>query len=418
MTTTDFSSIFEATLGINDVRVNTRQNSTTIGADAESRFFQGVLQREYRLVDIPLVYHVLPQQGVGALLLRKNSTIGRSGPFMMDAQRDYATAMTNKLFNVYDKTSKQSVQFASFVTNQTIIHRNFTSIKDCSQLSADDHSTIITAADDWQFKMHVIVCEFAKISGIATLPGGIGVNSPAHNMVKVDFRALACYDDAGNFLCDLSEAGKKLSHVRWWRNRSVVVAHEIGHLFGLLHTFSFGCAKLISIPDLPAQSSSGTLGCPGLLPYDKDRNLFQFSQRKQVNIGNSSESCRGGQNVCGSTCASCCTPDDGKSKCTTTLPNAESVSEDMVSYPDCCRDNTPINSCKLRRGIDPLNNVMSYSPDYCMHEFTTGQMTRMMAQIRQYKDYIYCNYGTLVENDKCQSVSCVTTATSPNCVRS
>lgn len=194
-----------------------------------------------------------------------------------------------------------------------------------------------------------------------------------------------------------------------------MVAHEIGHLFGLQHTFNEDgtCSAPNSIPDLPRQSKPNflTFGCPGLLPYDKDRNLFRFFKRKSVNRSTCDIRCS--NNICGTTCAACCQSTGGS--WLTLLPDSQSVSEDMISSPDCCIDNTPLNSCRFRRGIDPLNNVMSYVPDFGIYEFTIGQMARMMSQIQQYKTYVYCKYGTRVDASICQNVPCASFATGINC---
>jgi Pregnancy-associated plasma protein-A len=369
----------------------------------------------FRLVNIPLVYHILPNQDNG----------GSSSPSMTDAQRDFATQMTNKSYNIYDKKSKKSVQFASFVTDQTITHDDFVSKTDCQSLSSSDWSSIVTKADDWQFKMHVVICELGRISGFASFPRTFPATDPEHNLVRVDYRALACFDDDGNFLCDLTN-GQQVSHTRWWRTRSNTIAHEIGHIFGLFHTFQGSCLFNDRVPDTPAQAntknSAGNpivpLGCPGLLPYDKDRSLFQVVKRKDINSGGNAETCGSVDDVCGSTCAACCTPEAGNIECArflTGTPGPESISQDMVTFPDCCPDNTPSDTCKFRAGIDPLNNIMSYSPDFCSFEFTPGQMARMMAQTHKYKTYIYCNYSNIRDVVKCNNVPCFSNATSPNC---
>jgi hypothetical protein len=56
------------------------------------------------------------------------------------------------------------------------------------------------------------------------------------------------------------------------------------------------------------------------------------------------------------------------------------------------------------------------SPDYCVFDFTPGQMVRMIAEVKQEKDYIYCNYANIKDDTKCASIPCASTATSPNCV--
>ena len=55
------------------------------------------------------------------------------------------------------------------------------------------------------------------------------------------------------------------------------------------------------------------------------------------------------------------------------------------------------------------------SPDFCIYELTPGQMARMIAQVKQEKDYIYCNYANILDTTKCASIPCTSTATSPNC---
>lgn len=362
-------------------------------------------RQSFRLVDVPLVYHVLPNQGSGA-----------RRPSMTNDQREQATTSTTKLFEIYDKGSKESVQFVSFVTNETVVHNDFNTTKDCISLSPSEIGSIVKRATDWQFKMHVIVCEFKQVSGVATLPLQFRATHPSHNLLRVDHRTMACFDDEGKFLCDLTN-GQQVSHNRWWRTRSVSIAHELGHLFGLVHTFSGGCISLDRIPDTPPESGRTPRGCPGLLPYDKDRNLFRSADRLSFNGGADSNTChsRVSEDICGTTCAACCQPDQGSKSCSFDLPSGESITEEMVASPVCCNDTKPINTCRLRRGIDPLNNVMSYSPDFCTYEFTPGQMARMMAQTRKFKPYIYCNFADRIDNDRCRNIPCFSGATSPNC---
>jgi hypothetical protein len=40
----------------------------------------------------------------------------------------------------------------------------------------------------------------------------------------------------------------------------------------------------------------------------------------------------------------------------------------------------PLDTCPLRPGIDPRNNVMSFSPDWCTTGFTPGPLVCMMTQ--------------------------------------
>jgi Pregnancy-associated plasma protein-A len=350
------------------------------------------------------VYHILPNQGRGI-----------QRPYVTEAQRQYSTNWTNQLYNIYDKRLKRSVQFVSFVTNTTIVHDDFKTTRDCKWLTRRELGPLVRKVPDWQFKMHAIVCELRDMSGLASSPLFYRPNNPMHNLFRLDYRALACTDNNGNFMCNLTN-GQPVSHSRWWRSRSAVLAHEMGHLFGLFHTFTGGCLADDLILDTPAESrQTGTFGCPGLLPYDRNRNLFE--DRISVNSGGNADTCFGGQkDVCGTTCAACCIPTNpNDERCPEFFPNRESVSEDNLTSPDCCPSNRPVDSCKLRRGVDPLNNVMSYAPDFCMREFTPGQMTSMMAQIRLFKRYIYCNYATVEDRILCLNVPCYSGATSPNC---
>jgi len=43
------------------------------------------------------------------------------------------------------------------------------------------------------------------------------------------------------------------------------------------------------------------------------------------------------------------------------------------------------NTCANRPGVDPINNFMDYTSDFCRTEFTPGQVARLRAQIRTYR---------------------------------
>jgi hypothetical protein len=175
----------------------------------------------YSLVNMPVVYHVMTGQHIP----KSNAALDAVRPSATAKQLAFMTEKTNELYNIYDKVSKTSVQWASFVHDQTIYHNNYIFNKDCSSLS--DYTSIVTKASEWQFKLHVIICESTQWSGVASFPNAYAVTDVKHNVVRVEYRAVACYDDKNEFLCDQTN-GKNVSHTRWWRTRSTVLAHELG----------------------------------------------------------------------------------------------------------------------------------------------------------------------------------------------
>ena len=334
----------------------------------------------YTLQGIPIVYHILVNNNDG----------GTGSPSATYAQLDFMTNMTNHLYKIYDKNTTITVDWANFVTSEVIVH-NQTLDYDCNSLSATEFTDIVTVVNEWKFKMHTIICESNKWSGVASFPGTYGVTDPRHNAIRLDWRAIASHDEDGNFLANSTD-GKNTSHTRWWRTRSTVQAHEFGHLFGLYHTFEGGCSGGDKVADTPAESSSTTDGCTGLLPYDKTRNLFDPNTRTKLNFGNA-VLCGNLSNVCstsnGDTCKACC---EGCPLYYSGDP-VNSVDEDHQVAPQCCLTSMPSDSCPNNDGIDPKNNVMAYVPDFCSNELTPGQMVRMIAQVKASKQYIYCNYA-------------------------
>jgi hypothetical protein len=151
-----------------------------------------------------------------------------------------------------------------------------------------------------------------------------------------------------------------------------------------LHTFQGECDNDgdvndgDAVSDTPAHAAIRQNGCPGLIPYDRDRDLFDESLARKSNEGNE-ETCGGAENVCGTTCAACCTkypreddPPEGypfsaftepefNPYCVNNKPDnfflksyAVVTEDERPDYPNCCNPEYPIDSCPDIPGIDPV----------------------------------------------------------------
>ena len=164
---------------------------------------------EYVLEKVPIVWHILTNQGSG----RVDAT---------DLQIDWAMNITNKLYNIYDKTTGQSVQWASFTKDSVIRHTNDYLDIDCSSTNGIGFQSLVESVPNWQYKFHSFICESTQWSGVASFPGNYAPTSWQHNFFRNEFRATSCWDEEGNDL-DCPEDGKL---TRWWRTKSGVFAHE------------------------------------------------------------------------------------------------------------------------------------------------------------------------------------------------
>jgi hypothetical protein len=325
------------------------------------------------------VYHILAKQCNATD--RCNSTA--SPILVIDAQLEFMTNMTNQLYNIYDGANQTYVQWASFVWSGTVIHEEDTFIADCNDLTVSNFTAIITKVEDWQFKIHVIICYFNAWSGFSSVPSSYSVSDVRNNVIRIDYRAISCYDDFGNLLCN--DGWKRPNF--WWHSRSIVLAHELGHIFGLYHTFQGG------VNNTPNhQLNKCIVGYPGLLPYDKERNLFDSSSRYKLNTVETTYGC---DLLCssinGNTVKACC------NNCSFVKDDEHTCdiagNEQVLRAPHCCEQSTPDDSCPSSPGIDPHNNVVNSMPDWCLYELTPGQMMRMVAQVKARKSYMYCNYA-------------------------
>jgi len=304
----------------------------------------------YTLVNIPVRFHLLRNAVVTTT--RVNQAMLRH---MVDAlNEDYAG-------------------FATFVYNGTVVQ---TRTNTCDNLSPADYDALINARGEVQttYKLHAIICELAEYSGIASFPTDYSTSDTRHNAVRIDYRAVACRNRT-------TGAVLNTCNPKWWRTRSMVISHEFGHIFGLFHTFTDGCATgNDGISDTAAEAAPEFLKtCPGIVSSSVGCSC------------SGSGGCMPGCNSCGF------------------KTSAGAFMLAAACPARCCATAAPLDSCTGTgyTGTDPVLNFMSYSPDYCSIKgnrlasdplgtssagFTNAQFLKMAAQIKSYKRKIYCRY--------------------------
>ena len=303
----------------------------------------------YTLVNVPVRFHIL-----------QNSVVN--------------TARVNEamLLHMVDALNEDYAGFATFVYNGTVVQ---STANTCDNLVAADYNALVNATGEVEttYKLHVIICELADYSGIASFPTDYTTWDTRHNAIRIDYLAIACRHRT-------TGAALNTCDPKWWRTRNVVISHEYGHIFGLYHTFQGGCTTgNDGISDTPAEAAPSFLKtCPGVVS-------------SSVGCGCS------GSGICMPGCNSCAFKDAAGFLLAAACPAT------------CCASATPLDSCTGKRypGTDPVLNFMSYSPDYCSIKgnrlasdpvgtssagFTNSQVLKMAAQIKSYKSKIYCRY--------------------------